>query len=68
MIYSSAFERRLIGEIIPFPGGEEAREMGCSCPTQSISDVVTEGMIQFDSECPVQHSSPKPVTPEEPPS
>ena len=33
----------------PFPGGQKARHMGCTCPYQPFID----GHITFDSDCPV---------------
>lgn len=36
-------------QIKPFPGGQEARRMGCCCPYQPIPDCT----VTFDSECKV---------------
>lgn len=37
------------GDFDPFPGGQEARHMGCCCPYQPVEN----GQITFDSKCKV---------------
>jgi len=37
------------GDFDPFPGGRQARKMGCSCPYQPFDG----GQIAFDADCKV---------------